>query len=312
MVGSNLFKQIQGEMPWEYNVFGISSAVIAGVAVAGAAASAYSGYKQGKANQANIDAQNRQSQQQHAIDVAYHTQLEGYQRQLEDFANKQQDFAYQRKSYGEYTYQLAIQNRDDQVSFLQEKNYNEKLAAKVEYNAQKDVTKILQLGAEAQANTVIKDTLRANSANTRATNTQSEKMMGTMIAASQSGIAQGRSKERMLIDAFMQRNEAISQLNDKAKVGILAAVNAKDKIVNDSNIQLMESYRGLEAVMRTKPQPVGRVAPPAPVFTEKEPLAPLAPVGAAPINVATAGNSALVAGAIGTVAGGVTKAYGIL
>ncbi len=311
MVSNKLFKQLRGEVPQVYGVVGIS-AVVATVAVAGAAASAYSGYKQGKANEKNIEAQNAQAAQNHAIQEGYHDKLKVHQTNLEKYANKQQNFAYEKKEYGELTYRMAQSDRAKQVAYLNEQSYNEKQAAQAQFKADEQVNKIMSYGAKAQANSVTADILRSQGANVRGVNTKAEKMMGTVVATSQSGIAQGKSKDRMLVDAFMQRNEAVAQLQGKAKVGIMAAVNAKDKIVNDGNLRLAESYRGLEAIMKSRPQPVGATPPPTPVFTVQEPLAPLAPVGAAPIQVGTAGNAALIAGAVGTVASGAVNAYSIL
>jgi hypothetical protein len=157
--------------------------------------------------------------------------------------------------------------------------------AQTEYNAQGHVTKIRQEGAEAQAQAVIDDTLRVAGSDKRELAVVADKMMGVEVAKRRSGLAQGRSKDRIIVDAFIQRNKALGDLNSKAKASIIQTIQAKDKINNDSNLKLAESYRGLEAIMKLKAAPVANVPPPQPVFDYVAPLQPLAPLGASPASV---------------------------
>jgi hypothetical protein len=233
----------------------------------------------------NADAQNAQAAEQYAIDSQYHGMLTAYQGELENFSAHQLAFSQEQQAYANRSYQIAVENRNAEIAYRQEQVDNQKLAAKTEYNAQGHVAKIRQDGAEAQAEAVINDTLRVAGADKRELAVQADKMMGVEVAKRRSGLAQGRSKDRIIADAFVQRNKAMGDLNSKAKASIIQTIQAKDKINNDSNIKLAESYRGLEAIMKLKPAPVAQVAPPQPVFDYVAPLQPLAPLGASPAKI---------------------------
>lgn len=233
----------------------------------------------------NAKAQNAQAAEQHAIDKQYHGMLQGYQGELEQFSAHQLAFAQERQAYANTSYSIAVANRNAEIAYREEQVANKKLAAITEYKAQGHVTKIRQEGAEAQAQAVIDDTLRVAGADKRELTIAADKMMGVEVAKRRSGLAQGRSKDRIIADAFIQRNKALGDLNSKAKVSIIQTIQAKDKINNDSNIKLAESYRGLEAIMKLKAAPVANVPPPQPVFDYVAPLQPLAPLGASPASV---------------------------
>ena len=233
----------------------------------------------------NADAQNAQAAEQYAIDKQYHGMLQGYQSELESFSAHQLAFSREQQAYANRSYQIAVENRNAEVAYREEQVRNQKLAAQTEYNAQGHVAKIRQEGAEAQAEAVINDALRVAGADRRELTVQADKMMGVAVAKHRSGLAQGRSKDRIVVDAFIQRNKALGDINSKARASIIQTIQAKDKINNDANIKLAESYRGLEAIMKMKPAPVAQVAPPMPVFDYVAPLQPLAPLGASPASV---------------------------
>ena len=132
-------------------------------------------------------------------------------------------------------------------------------------------------GAEAQAKAVTEDILRATGATKREAVVASNKMMGTAIALGRSGLAQGRSKDRIVADAYIQRNKKLGTINNQAKGSILQTIQAKDKVANDMSLKLGESYRGLQAMMKLEAAPVAHIPPPAPVFLGRSPIQPVGP-----------------------------------
>lgn len=235
----------------------------------------------------NTDEQNRQAAEQYAIDSAYHADLTVYQGQLEQYSALQLSFAGEQQAYANQAYQIAVANREAEIAFREEEVRNKKLSAQTEYNAQGHVTAIMQQGAESQAEAVIEDTLRVAGAERRNLTVEADRMLGVKVAKRRSGIAQGASKDRIVADAFIQRNKALGELSSKAKTSIIQTIQAKDRINNDNNIKLATSYRGLQAIMKLRPAPVANVAPPTPVFDYVAPLAPLAPLGASPVSLSS-------------------------
>ena len=250
-------------------------------AVVGGFIGGVSGWFSGDAEDEAQEAREQAAYAKYQYDLAnYAVDTQYYQDKL-NYAQQKQDFSYTMEAWGNQKYALAVADRAREVAFRQEEVYNKQFAAKVDFKAQKHVADILQMGASEQASNVIIDTLRVAQANKRDINVQSEQMMGTVIATSMSGIAQGASKDRMVVDLFMQRNKAMGQEKSKAKGSIINSINQKNKIINDTNLQTASAYRGLEAIMKLKPRPVAHIAPPMPQFHG---LSPVRGVGPAPIN----------------------------
>ena len=218
-------------------------------------------------------AQYQQSLQQFAVDTTFYNDSLSY-------AKEQQSFQMEVESWGKARYAMAVADRAREVAYREEVVENKKFGAKVDFMAQKHVADILQVGANEQASNAVIDVLRVAQANKRDINLKSEQMMGTIVSQSMSGIAQGASKDRMIVESFMLRNRASSKEASKAKASIIKTVNQRNKVINDTNLQTAASYRGLEAIMKLKAAPVANVPPPAPVFTG---LAPVKGVGPEPI-----------------------------
>lgn len=249
--------------------------------------SAYSSYSSGKDQQKSQKANNAYAQAQYKIDVKHNAALNAY-------ADEQQAFAYTQQAYSKRVYAQAQADRATEVAFRQREVDNKKNAATTDYKAQGHVANIMIGGAENQAKAVTEDILRATGATKREAVVASDKMMGTAIALGRSGLAQGRSKDRIVADAYIQRNKKLGQINNQAKGSILQTIQAKDKVANDMALKLGESYRGLQAIMKLEAAPVAHIPPPAPVFTGR---APVQPVGPNPGSGSTISNSSILASA---------------
>lgn len=209
-----------------------------------------------------------------------------YREDLLVFADHELAFAAERQAYSNATYSLAVASRNNEMAFREREVANKKLAATTEYKAQGHVASILMHGAEEQAKAVVNDALRVAGSNKRETVVAANKMMGVNQAKRRSGLAQGRSKDRIIADDYIQRNKALGQINSKAKASIIQTIQAKDKIANDQALKLGEAYRGLQAVMRLEAAPVAYVPPATPVFDYVRPVAPL---DSAPVEQETPG-----------------------
>lgn len=253
-------------------------------AAASVVGSVYSSYSSGKAQQESQEANNAYAQAQYQIDVQHNTALNAY-------ADEQQAFAYTQQAYSNSVYAQAVADRAAEVAYRQKQVADTKNAAITDYKAQGHVANIMIGGAENQAKAVTEDVLRATGATKREAVVASNKMMGTAIAIGRSGLAQGRSKDRLVADAYIQRNKQLGQMNNKAKGSILQTIQAKDKVSNDYALKLGESYRGLQATMKLEAAPVANIAPPAPVFTGR---APVQPVGPNPGSGTTISNSSIL------------------
>jgi len=237
---------------------------------------AYGIYSKNKAGEAQdrLNYANYQRQmEQYSIDLSFN-------RKQNEYANSLQSFAEQTEAWGLQRYAMAQASRAAEVAYRAEQVANQKFAATVDYKAQVHVADILQSGATQQATQVVDDILRTHEGNKRDVNVRSEQAMGTLVATHMSGVAQGASKERLIVDAFRQRNKAIGQSKSKAKASMIQTINQKNKVINDTNLQTAASYRGLQAIMKLQAAPVAMVPPPMPVNTLR---APVAPIGAAPI-----------------------------
>ena len=279
----------------------MSMGIVAGVVGVASAVSSYSnGRKANKAAAQNVDAQYKYDLENYRIQQDYRRELVGFKRQQERFAAKQKDFAYEQRAYAEEQYAVSLANIAKEQAFREKEVYNLKMAAKTEHIATGDVAVLMQLGAESSMQNAIAETERTGTANIRDVGRQTQEALGEVNAAN-SGIAGGRSKNRALIDVYMQKNRAEAQLSDKAKANIIAASAAKDEMLSNYSLKVAESYRKLTAVLETQAQPASQIAGPQPIFTEVAPIGPVSPVGAAPIKgVATSNSFSTLASAVNT------------
>jgi len=264
---------------WSSNGFALS--IVAGIFQIGKGLyDAYSKNKAGK-EQDKLNAANYQrSLEQYNIDLGFNLQQNAFADEQRAYGQEQLAHSYALESWGLAKYAQAVASRAAEVAFREEQVRNKKFAGLVDYNAQKHVANILKVGAQEQAVIVLDDILRVNSANKREINVHSEKAMGTLVARDMSGIAQGASKDRLIVDAFRERNKAIGKQKSEATKSMIQVVNQKNKVINDQNLQVAASYRGLQALMKLRPAPVAHIPPPAPVFHGTQPIRP---VGPAPI-----------------------------
>ena len=238
--------------------------------------SLYNSYKKNKAGEAQDDlnfANYARATEQFEMDTAYVADLNAY-------SAKQLAFSYELEAWGQANYGRALQNAAAEAAYKEKALADKKFGAQVDFMAQKHVSDILQVGATDQASTVIQDVLRVAQANKRGINVGAEKMMGTIVAESMSGIAQGASKDRMIVEAFQMRNKAAGAEASKAKGNIIQVVNQRNKVINDTNLQTAAAWRGLTAIMKLEVAPTAQVMAPRPVSHD---MAPIRGAGAAPI-----------------------------
>ncbi len=281
------------------------------MALASLAISAYSSYSSsssandaGKAQDKLNYANYQRNLEQYDIDIGYNALQNTYSDQLQGFAKSVE-------AWGQVRYGMAVEDRATEVAFREKQVKDKQFAAKVDFMAQQHVSEILQVGAVQQASHVVEDVLRTAQGNKRKINVTSEKMMGTIVAESMSGIAQGASKDRMIVEAFQARNREMGKQKSEARKSIIQVVNQKNKVINDTNLQTAASYRGLQAIMKLEPAPVAHVPPPMPVNTLRPPVKP---VGPDPINgggYTSYDSGANNAAAAAQIAGYGVKAYDI-
>lgn len=279
--------------------------VVGGAAVVGGIASYSAAEDQADATSANIEANFAYDMENYNIQRSFHNELQGFRREQEAFADKQLNFAHEQLDYAREQYAIGLENIAKENNFRQMEVYNTKMAATAEYTAQKDSAEIMQYGAQDAVNTAIDETLRAGGANRRELIRQAGKAAGDVQAARGSGITGGASVEREKIAVFMEKNRAMSQLDDKEATSIIQATAARDEMVSNYNMKVAESYRMLDATLRLEAAPVAAIAGPQPIFTEKQPIGPITPLGPKPIKgvAADSGWSSLSAGLSGATQG---------
>lgn len=292
---------------------GVTAVVIGGAA-------AYASYSASEdasdAQAANIEANYAYDMQNYEIQKQYHNELLGFRNQQEDYAKKQLNFAYEQIEYANEQYKVGLENIARENHFKQMEVYNTKLAAKAEFTAQADVGNIMKLGAQDALNNTINESLRAGGANQRELIRQAGKALGDVQVARGSGITGGESVNRDKIAVFMEKNRAMSTLNEKTAASIIEASVAKDQMVNNYNLKTAEAYRLLDATLRLEAAPVANIPGPQPIFAEQQPVGPVTPLSPEPIKgvAADSGWSSLAAGLSGfssgvNLAGGVKSMF---
>lgn len=280
-------------------VVGIGAAVIGGISSHRASEDA------SQAQSQNLEAQFAYDSEKYAIQSRYRRELLGYKREQENYADKQLDFAYQQIDYAREQYNVGLKNIAEENNFKQEEVYNTKLAAATEYNAQKDTADIMKYGAADALNRTIEETLRTQGANKAELNRQAGKAMGDVQATRSSGIMAGASIDRDKIAVFMEKNRAMSQLDEQTATSIIQASASRDEMVSGYAMKTEEAYRLLTATLRLDAAPTANIPGPQPIFAEKQPIGPVTPLDPKPIKgvIADSGWSSLAAGMGGASAG---------
>jgi hypothetical protein len=288
-------------------LFGGSAAATAvGVGVAGL--SMYSSYQSGKYQQSQIAAQNDYAARQALIDAQYYNDRLEYSKELEAFSYKKQSFAYQQQAYGYCAWKMQIENAFKQKEYELKQLELQKKAALTDYNAQKDVAELMIMGANESARNAVSETLRVGNENARQANNQLVKGVSKINVALNEGVAGGR-ENRMVIEEYMKRNEAVSQIDDKDRRSVIEIAAQRDKVKNDVALKAEEARRKLQSVFAYEVSPMARIAPPAPVFTEIQPLPPVAPAGAVPNQVPQISSSGMWANTLSSGISGLYQGY---
>lgn len=275
------------------------------VAVGVAAVSGYAAYSASEdaadANSSNIEANYAYDMENYRIQQQYHDELLRFRDTQVAYANKQLNFAYEQIEYANEQYKVGLENIARENHYKQMEVYNTKLAAKAEFTAQADVGEIMKQGAQDAMNNAINESLRAGGANQRELIRQTGKALGDVQVARGSGITGGESVNRDKIAVFMEKNRAMSMLNEKTAASIIETSAAKDEMVNNYNLKVAESYRLLDATLRLEAAPVANIPKPQPIFAERQPVGPVTPLGPTPIKgvAADSGWSSLAAGISG-------------
>jgi len=283
----------------------------AAVGVISAGASMYGTYQSGKQNAAAIAAQNAYNLEQAKIDAQWYNMRLEYSKELEAFSYKKLEYAYEQEAYGYKKWQTAIENQYAQKMYEAESLENKKKSALTDFNAQVEVAKIMNLGAREQAQNAIQETVRVGAANAEEVNRKLVKTTGKINATLSSGLAGGTAAERAAVAAFMERNNAVNQVDDKTKSSIIQTIAQKDKINNDMALKVGQSYRELQAIYKLEVSPWQQIMEPAPVFDEMEPLSPIQPVGATPAAVPSLSSGGLLAQSFSSGIGAFTTGYNV-
>lgn len=270
----------------------------------GLISSMYSSNQQSKYQKQQINAQNEYNARQAAIDAQWYKMQLGYSKELESFSIEQQNFAFKMQAYSQKVYQVALKNAQMEHAYQVEMLNNKKKAASTQYNADVHVANVMKLGAEEQAKNAVGEVLRVGSSNTRQVNKQLVKAEGHLNATLQGGITGGDATTRATVEAFMQRNDAVANLKNDTVKNIIQIANEKNKVVNDFNLKVGQSYRQLQSVLALKAPPMPMIAPPQPVFTGRAPIAPVHPPGATPSQMPTPNSNVL-----SNITGGIRSGY---
>ena len=219
----------------------------------------------------------------YAIQSEYHDTLLGFRDEQLSYSSELQGFAYEQLAYSHAVYGVALANRQAEVVFREKEVYNKKLAAKTEFNAQADVAVLMKEGAQDSMINAIGETMRVGSNNLRDLKRKSVKAQGDTLARVGAGITGGASANRQLIAVHMEKNRETAKIREQMSTNIIKTNNAKNTMISNYNLKIGESYRNLTAMLRLEAQPVPNVNPPTPVFTGLQPVAPVAPLEAAPV-----------------------------
>jgi hypothetical protein len=241
----------------------------------------YSSYQSGRYRQKQIAAQNDYAARQALIDAQYYNERLEYAKQLEAFSWKEQAFAYQQQAYGYEAWKLQIENVAKQKEYEFKQLELQKKAALTDYNAHKDIAELMIIGANEASKNAVSETLRVGNENARQVNNQLAKSVSKVNVALNEGLAGGR-ENMVVIEEYMKRNNAVAQVDDTSKKSIIEIAAQRDRVKNDVALKSEEARRKLEAMLAYEVSPMARIAPPAPVFTEQQPLAPVTPLGAVP------------------------------